>query len=75
MAVLKHFPGAVVTSGRECARRRNLKKPFLVKTCFLGSRFANRENVIKNCGLSSDDQAVDYKFGSTKDRLLNEGAM
>lgn len=99
MAVLK-LPGAVTcgTSGSECARR-TLKKTFLVKTSTwnnyhghcLGSRFARRsklDNVVKNCGLSSDEQAVDYKldsshledkFGSTGDRLLNgsssEGAI
>ncbi|XP_055803995.1 protein DETOXIFICATION 45, chloroplastic-like [Solanum dulcamara] len=85
MAVLK-FPGAVTCgtiNGGECARR-TFQKPFLVNTCFLGSRFAKKsklDNIIKNCGLSSDDQAFDYsshredKFGSTRDRLLNEGAI
>lgn len=99
MAVLK-LPGAVIcgTSGRECARK-TLKKAFLVKTTtwnnnhghYLGSRFVKRcklDNIVKNCGLSSDDQAVDYKldsshleekFNSTGDRLFNgassEGAI
>ncbi|KAK4348007.1 hypothetical protein RND71_034346 [Anisodus tanguticus] len=95
MAVLK-LPGAVTcgTSGRECGRR-TLKKAFLVKTStwnnyhghYLGSRFAKRsqlDNVVKNCGLASDDQAVDSshleeKFGSARDQFLNgsssEGAI
>ncbi|KAL3344312.1 hypothetical protein AABB24_023642 [Solanum stoloniferum] len=93
MAVLK-LPVAVTcgrTSGTECSARRTLNKPFLIKTStwnnYLGSRSTKRSklnNVIRNCGLSSDDQAVDYnldssnleeKFGSTRDRLSNEGAI
>ncbi|KAF3683513.1 MATE efflux family protein 3, chloroplastic [Capsicum annuum] len=91
MAVLK-LPGAVTcgTSGRELAGG-TLKKAFLVKIStwnknhgrYLGSRFAKRsrlDNVVKNCGLSSDEDAAEYKldsshleekFGSTRDRLLN----
>uniref|UniRef100_M1AGK8 Protein DETOXIFICATION n=1 Tax=Solanum tuberosum TaxID=4113 RepID=M1AGK8_SOLTU len=93
MAVLK-LPVAVTcgrTSGTECSARRTLNKPFLIKTStwnnYLGSRSTKRSklnNVIRNCGLSSDDRAVDYnldssnleeKFGSTRDRLSNEGAI
>ncbi|KAG5620868.1 hypothetical protein H5410_006086 [Solanum commersonii] len=66
-----------------------LKLPVATSTWnnYLGSRSTKSSklnNVIRHCGLSSDDQSVDYnldssnleeKFGSTRDRLSNEGAM
>nr|XP_009798018.1 PREDICTED: MATE efflux family protein 3, chloroplastic-like isoform X2 [Nicotiana sylvestris] len=87
MAALK-LSGAVRigTSSSECARR-TLKKVFLVKTStrnnYVGSRFVKRsrlDNVVKNCGLVSDEHSVDSsnleeKFGSTRDQLLTEGAI
>lgn len=90
MAVLK-LPVAVTcgrTNGTECAARRTLNKPFLVNSStwnnYLGSTSTKRSklnNVIRNCGLSTDGKAVDYNLDSSNleekfgDRLSNEGAM
>ncbi|XP_004233576.1 protein DETOXIFICATION 45, chloroplastic-like [Solanum lycopersicum] len=90
MAVLK-LPVAVTcgrTNGTECAARRTLNKPFLVNSStwnnYLGSTSTKRSklnNVIRNCGLSTDGKAVDYNLDSSNleekfgDRLSNEGAI
>ena len=76
-------------SGKNCEKRA-IRKAFVVKTsskvpssnyigaiCRKGSR---SNNVIRNCGLASDQHALEYELGpsnveerlaSTRDRLIN----